>query len=91
MSPIQQMFLGVGGAAEELQVVFMTAGTFSWTAPPGVTKVSVLCVGGGGGSSSTTWSSTDAGGGGGGGGLTYVQVEVLVLLVVHHPLSMFQL
>jgi prepilin-type N-terminal cleavage/methylation domain-containing protein len=43
---------------------FTTAGTFSWTAPSGVTSVSVVAVGGGGGGA-TCWSN----GGGGGGGL----------------------
>jgi hypothetical protein len=42
------------------------AGTFSWTAPAGVTSVSVVCVGGGHGGSSQ-WSY----GGGAGGGLGY--------------------
>jgi hypothetical protein len=45
------------------QVEFTTAGTFSWTAPAGVTSVCVVAVGGGGGGVSTT-----AGGNGGGGG-----------------------
>ena len=40
------------------------AGTFSWTAPSGVTSISVVAIGGGGGGSQT-WSY----GGGGGGGL----------------------
>jgi nitrogen regulatory protein PII len=43
---------------------YITTGTYSWTAPSGVTSVSVVAVGGGGGGGST-WSS----GGGGGGGL----------------------
>jgi hypothetical protein len=46
------------------QVAYTTTGTYSWTAPNGVTSVSVVAVGGGGGGS-TVWS----GGGGGGGGL----------------------
>ena len=49
----------VAGAA-----AYTTPGTYSWTAPAGVTSVSVVAVGGGGGGSSC-WSS----GGGGGGGL----------------------
>jgi len=43
---------------------YTTPGTYTWTAPTGVTSVSVVAVGGGGGGGST-WSS----GGGGGGGL----------------------
>ena len=46
------------------QVAYTTTGTYSWTAPAGVTSVSVVAVGGGGGGG-YTWSS----GGGGGGGL----------------------
>ena len=43
------------------QAAFTTAGTFTWTAPAGVTSVSAVTVGGGGGPAS--------GNGGGGGGL----------------------
>lgn len=43
---------------------YITTGTYSWTAPIGITSVSVVAVGGGGGGG-FTWSS----GGGGGGGL----------------------
>ena len=44
------------------QQAYTTAGTYSWTAPSGVTSVSVVCVGGGG-------SGAGTGTGGGGGGL----------------------
>ena len=44
------------------QQAFTTAGSFSWTAPAGVTAVSVVTVGGGAG----------GGSGGGGGALSYV-------------------
>ena len=47
------------------QQVYASAGTYSWTAPAGVTSVCVVCVGGGGGGGAGYW----AGGGGGGGGL----------------------
>jgi hypothetical protein len=47
------------------EAVYVTPGTFSWTCPPGVTSVCVVCVGGGGGGSGTT----SGGSGGGGGGL----------------------
>lgn len=43
--------------------LYTTPGTYTWTVPTGVTKVSVVCIGGGGGSS--MWN------GGGGGGLVY--------------------
>ena len=44
--------------------VYTTPGTYAWTAPAGVTSVSVVAVGGGSGG-----STDDPGGGGGGGGL----------------------
>lgn len=50
------------------EAVFASPGTFSWTAPEGVTIVSVVCVGGGGGGGQ---SNADASSGGGGGGLGY--------------------
>ena len=52
------------------QQLFNSAGTYSWTAPTGVTKVSVVAVGGG--SNGGTGGSASSGGGGGGGGLAYV-------------------
>jgi hypothetical protein len=47
------------------QQEYTSPGTFTWTAPAGVTQVSVVCVGGGGGGS----QGTNAGSGAGGGGL----------------------
>ena len=44
---------------------YTTAGSYSWTAPAGVTSVDVVCVGGGGG------GAKQIGSGGGGGGLGY--------------------
>jgi hypothetical protein len=49
------------------QVQYTTAGTYSWTAPSGVTSVCILCVGGGGGGGKRM-----IGIGGGGGALVYV-------------------
>lgn len=51
------------------QELFATPGTYSWTAPTGVTKVSVIAVGGG--SNGGVGGSASSGGGGGGGGLAY--------------------
>lgn len=45
------------------QAAYTTAGTYTWVAPAGVTKVSVVAIGGGGGGRSS---------GGGGGGLAYL-------------------
>lgn len=43
------------------QIAYTTPGTYSWTAPAGVTKVSAVCVGGGG----SGGTGTPGGGGGG--------------------------
>ena len=53
------------GAATSGQQLFTTPGTYSWTAPEGVTKVSVVAIGGGGAGGAQYY----AGGGGGGGGV----------------------
>ena len=52
------------------QTAYTTPGTYSWTAPAGVTSVGVVAIGGGGGYSQITSSITPySGNGGGGGGL----------------------
>jgi len=51
------------------QQAYTTPGTYSWTAPAGITSVCVVCVGGGGSGTvraQYTGSTTMAGGGGGG-------------------------
>ena len=53
-----------GGAFSNMQV-YNTAGTFTFTAPAGVTKIMVECWGAGGGGAGT--NSGNSGGGGGGG------------------------
>lgn len=54
------------------QIAFTTPGTYSWTCPPGVTKVSVVAVGAGGGGQCNSGSQDGSAlGGGGGGGLGY--------------------
>jgi hypothetical protein len=46
--------------------LYDTPGTFTWTAPPGVTKASAVCVGGGaGGAIGVRVGSANSGGGGG--------------------------
>jgi len=50
------------------QMAFTTPGTYSWTAPAGVTSVSVVAIGGGAGASGNAGSGY---GGGGGGALAY--------------------
>jgi hypothetical protein len=47
------------------QATYLTAGTFSWTAPEGVTSVSAVVVGGGGGSSFNSTGSVIKSGAGG--------------------------
>jgi hypothetical protein len=58
---------------------FTTAGTFTWVAPAGVTKVSVVTVGGGGrgGLSCGTFPASGLGGGGG-GALAYINNTTVV-------------
>jgi hypothetical protein len=51
------------------QQVYTTPGTYSWTAPAGVTSVSVVAVGGGGGGSIGGYSGNGYATSGGGGGL----------------------
>ena len=48
------------------QIAYTTPGTYSWTAPAGVTSVCVVCVGGGGSGGAGYYV-----GGGAGGGLAY--------------------
>lgn len=57
-------------------MTFENNGTFTWTVPSGVTRVSVVCIGGGGGagtylSSGFSATSTQGAGGGGGGALVW--------------------
>lgn len=54
----------------EREELFTTPGTYTWTCPPGVEYVSVVCIGGGGGgmyynNSSSTYTYAMSGGGGG--------------------------
>lgn len=55
------------------QAEYTTPGTYTWTAPTGVSSVSVVVVGGGGGGMWNTYNSGTGqyGGGGGGGALRY--------------------
>ena len=50
---------------------FTSAGSYTWTAPAGVTEVSVVAVGAGGGGSAGAGGAFGAGGGGGGLGWKY--------------------
>jgi hypothetical protein len=47
--------------------LYTAAGTFTWTAPTGVTSVTAQCWGGGGGGAEASSGATGSGGGGGGG------------------------
>lgn len=62
--------VAVAGALNEAEyfeeALFNVPGTYSWTAPRGVTSINVVCIGGGG-----SGGGAD-GGGGGGGGLGYL-------------------
>jgi hypothetical protein len=55
---------------------YSTAGTYTWTAPTGVTSVNVACWGGGG--SGDDGNGLDKGGGGGGGGAYAASTSVAV-------------
>ena len=61
--PIQQMLLGLGAGEVVGQQAYTSAGDYSWTAPDGVTSISIVLVGAGG--------RGTAGGAGGGGALVY--------------------
>ena len=50
--PVGQAFYGFGN------------GTYTWTCPPGVTSVCVVCIGGGSSSQGSSWSNQAGGGGG---------------------------
>ena len=63
-SPEDTRFFAANFSDEE---VFTTPGTYTWTAPVGVTSVSVVCVGGGGGGVRVPYSSSRTSGAGGGG------------------------
>lgn len=55
------------------EVIYNTTGTYTWTAPAGVTSVSVIAIGAGG-AGNHGWgghNGYDGGAGGGGGGLSY--------------------
>ena len=56
------------------EAVFTTPGTYSWTAPPKVRSVSVVCIGGG--ASPLVTSSSFPGGGG--GGLVYANEMAVI-------------
>ncbi|MBT0652291.1 glycine-rich domain-containing protein [Geomobilimonas luticola] len=65
----------VGTPFAPATVTFTTAGTANWTAPAGVTSVTVECWGGGGAGAQRT--TTGSGGGGGGG--AYAMATVVVV------------
>ena len=56
-------------AAVSGQQAYTSPGTYTWTAPLNVTKVSVVAVGGGGGGAANSYVWPNDTGGGGGGGL----------------------
>ena len=77
MSGIMQLIVVAGGGGTTItggQQEYTTPGTYSWTAPVGVTSVSVVCIGGGGGAATVAAGITGPypAGGGGGGALYYV-------------------
>ena len=71
MGAMQQILLGTSAAAVVGQQAYTTAGTYTWVAPAGVTKVSVVSIGGGGGGGHYVDGSEIGGTGGAGGRLVY--------------------
>jgi hypothetical protein len=69
MSGIQMLFAAAKGAvsAPAGQQAYTCAGTYTWVAPAGVTKVSVVAVGGGSGGYFTAFGGNYLKGGAGGG------------------------
>lgn len=59
------------GSAQAATAAYTTSGTYSWTAPAGVTSVDVQVWGGGGGGGGQN-NNSDGGGGGGGGAYSQV-------------------
>lgn len=53
------------------EVVYTTAGTYSWTVPEGVFSICAVAVGGGGGSAGLVGGNGPGSSGGGGGALSY--------------------
>ena len=60
--------------AKDINILYTTAGTFTYTVPAGIKTLCVLCVGGGGAGAYNTGSTA---GGGGGGGLIWVNSIVV--------------
>lgn len=65
--------ISIGGQAE-----YITPGSYSWTAPAGVTSVCVVCVGAGGGGISYPSGGSHFMHGGAGGGLGYINNYTVV-------------
>lgn len=67
---------GVTGTAGVGQTSYTTAGTFTFTVPPGVYSISAVCVGGGGGGGGGESGRNEGVTGGGGGALCYGTIPV---------------
>lgn len=71
-NPLRGPFRGALGVpprapASRGEATFAVPGTHTWTVPPGVTSISMVCVGAGGGSISGFTANDDSSGGAGGG------------------------
>ncbi|MGZ3862527.1 MAG: PKD-like domain-containing protein [Bacteroidia bacterium] len=66
-SVLASIFVFSGLFSQITTVTISTAGTNTWTAPCGVTSVTVECWGGGGGGGNSNNTTTNGGSGGGGG------------------------
>lgn len=59
----------ISSGPDQLQYDLYTSGATTWTAPSGVTRVKVICIGGGGGGGSYNTFTSQNGGNGGWGGI----------------------
>ncbi len=70
--------LDVSGLPIQFVSDLTMAGTYLWTVPSGVTKLSVICVGAGGGGGSNGYNNGSGAGGGGSGGMAVSPVFTVV-------------
>ncbi|MBS1747335.1 MAG: T9SS type A sorting domain-containing protein [Bacteroidetes bacterium] len=71
------LFTSLVGKGQTQTVVYSTPGTFTWTAPCGVTKITVQAWGGGGAGGGSSTDNIKGGGGGAGG--AYVSSTIYVV------------
>ena len=65
-----------GNVFGQTTLSYTVAGTYTWICPPGVTSVTMTCIGGGGAGGGASATSRDGGGGGGGASVTLTNYAV---------------